>query len=95
MLDSKLKPKIIEVNTNPCLELSSPLLESIIPGMLDNAFKISLDILFPPPTNWPQGKRHILIDQKINSNLFTIIFDEITEGSQLKSLYQNTMEIKC
>jgi tubulin polyglutamylase TTLL1 len=53
MLDSKLKPKIIEVNTNPCLELSSPLLESIIPGMLDNAFKISLDILFPPPTNWP------------------------------------------
>lgn len=43
MLDEDLKPWLIEVNTNPCLELSSSLLSRIIPEMLDNAFRIALD----------------------------------------------------
>lgn len=31
---------LIEINTNPCLELSSPLLEKLIPRMISN-IKIS------------------------------------------------------
>lgn len=38
MIDINFKPWLIEVNTNPCLELSSPVLAKIIPEMLDNAF---------------------------------------------------------
>jgi hypothetical protein len=34
MLDSKMKPWLIEINTNPCLELGCPLLERTIPNML-------------------------------------------------------------
>ena len=49
MLDEEFKLYLIEVNTNPCLELSCPLLARIIPELLDNVFRIVLDPLFPSP----------------------------------------------
>jgi tubulin polyglutamylase TTLL1 len=39
MFDTDFRVYLIEANTNPCLEVSSPLLGRIIPFMLDNAFK--------------------------------------------------------
>ena len=45
MIDESLKPWLIEVNTNPCLEESSPLLAELIPKMLDDTLKIVLDPL--------------------------------------------------
>lgn len=56
MIDQNFKVWLIEVNTNPCLELSSPLLARIIPSMIENALKIGLDPLFPPPRDWPKKK---------------------------------------
>lgn len=57
MLDTDFKLYLIEVNTNPCLEISSPLMAKIIPSMVDNAFRIAIDPLFPPPENfsWKKG----------------------------------------
>ena len=52
MLDDDFKVFLIEVNTNPCLELSSPLLARLIPSMLENAFRVIADPLFPPPENF-------------------------------------------
>jgi len=42
-----LKPWLIEVNTNPCLEESSLLLKQLLPRMLNDAFKLTLDVVFP------------------------------------------------
>jgi hypothetical protein len=39
MIDSNFKPWLIEINNNPCLELSCPLLAEIIPNMVENALK--------------------------------------------------------
>lgn len=36
VIDNSLNPWLIEVNTNPCLEESSPLLQQLIPRMLGN-----------------------------------------------------------
>jgi len=49
MLDEDFRLYLIEVNTNPCLEMSSPLLARIIPEVLDNAFRLILDPIFPSP----------------------------------------------
>ena len=48
MVDANLRPWLIEVNTNPCLEESNQLLRHLVPRMLDDAFKLTLDIMFPP-----------------------------------------------
>ena len=34
MIDENLKPWLIEINTNPCLDESSPLLKDLIPRMI-------------------------------------------------------------
>jgi tubulin polyglutamylase TTLL1/tubulin monoglycylase TTLL3/8 len=78
MIDHKFRPWLIEVNTNPCFELSSPYLASLIPAMIDNAFKLSLDCVFPPP-----------LGQSLEScpvNRFELIFHEDVEGRRYKQL---------
>jgi len=47
MIDSDFAVWLIEVNTNPCIEESSPLLKALIPRMLDNAFTLTIDKIFP------------------------------------------------
>lgn len=51
MVDYQLKPWLIEVNTNPCLEEPNDLLRQLVPRMLDDAFKLTLDVLYPPIPN--------------------------------------------
>ena len=48
MIDDAFVINMIEANTNPCLELSCPLLTRIIPPMLESAFRIAVDPLLPP-----------------------------------------------
>lgn len=55
IIDTDLNVWLIEVNTNPCLEESSTLLSRLIPRMLDDAFKLTIDKIFPkPPTSFDQ-----------------------------------------
>lgn len=76
LLDNKCKPWLIEVNTNPCLELSAPYLAVLIPSMLENAFKIAVDPLFPPPFNKTQS-------ESFSENKFELIFHQEVDGKDL------------
>ena len=44
MIDQNLKVWLIEINTNPCLELSSAHLARVIPAMVENALRLNITL---------------------------------------------------
>ena len=46
IIDNEFKPWILEINNNPGLGISSPVIEKIIPRMLDDAFRLTIDKIF-------------------------------------------------
>ena len=48
MVDASLNVWLIEVNSNPCLELASPYLGTIIPRLLEHVMQLTVDVAFPP-----------------------------------------------
>ena len=51
MIDSDMKPWLIEVNTNPCLETCCPLLCRLISHLIENTIRIAIDPMLPSPQN--------------------------------------------
>ena len=43
ILDENYKPYLLEINSNPGLEFSSPLIKKLLPRMIDDAFKLTID----------------------------------------------------
>jgi hypothetical protein len=48
ILDNEFNTWLIEANTNPCLEESSEILKMLLPRMLNDAFALSLDLIYKP-----------------------------------------------
>ena len=46
ILDNDFKLWILEINNNPGLGISSPLIEKLVPRMLDDAFRLTIDKIF-------------------------------------------------
>ena len=84
MIDHNLKVYIIECNTNPCLELSCPLMARIIPAMLDNVFRVVVDPLFPPP-DFSMAKKNLMHDI-MPMNKLELVFDERLSREYLTEL---------
>jgi len=81
MLDSDFKVQLIEVNTNPCIETAQcPILQRVITDMLDSAFRIAVDPLFPPPSF---TKR---MSQNLPMTHWELVFDSQTDGPELAKL---------
>ena len=43
ILDENYQPYLLEINTNPGLEISSPLIDELLPRMVDDALKLTID----------------------------------------------------
>jgi hypothetical protein len=46
IIDNDFKPWILEINNNPGLCISSPLIKKLVPRMLDDAFRLTIDKVF-------------------------------------------------
>ena len=70
MLDENFNLFLIEVNTNPGLEESSPWIEIIVPRMLDDALRLTIDQLFYPGYDFSKIYKK---EQKQQNNLKEIL----------------------
>ena len=59
MLDNDFNVFLIEINTNPGLEESSPWIKIIIPRMLDDALRLTLDQIFDPKYDFNLNYKNI------------------------------------
>ena len=50
IFDEAFHMYLLEVNTNPYIGCSSALLDLIFSGMLEGAFRLTLDKKYPPPS---------------------------------------------
>lgn len=49
ILDTSFNLFLIEINTNPGIDESSPLINVLIPRMINDMFKLTIDLIFPIP----------------------------------------------
>jgi tubulin--tyrosine ligase len=80
MVDSNNHLWLIEVNTNPCLELSNKWLSCIIPRMLDDAFRLTIDKVFPPKNRGREEKnRYSVQGYSDEANMWEILSEDESE----------------
>lgn len=76
MVDSDFKPKLIEINSNPCLEFACPLLTNIISAVVENTVRVALDNTFipPPTTGRTKACDAAIAEIEAQENKFELIF---------------------
>ena len=101
MIDNFFNPFLIEVNMNPGLEESSPLIKILIPRMLDDALRLTVDKLFEPKYKKNniysyneknnEYKSSFPVNGYLNSeNLFDFVCDlNIDENNNKKKIINN------
>jgi hypothetical protein len=70
--------------------LSSKLLGRIIPNMLEHTFRLSIDVIFPPPCHYPNSQKYLAPDNPLGRLNYELIFDEARDGQELIDLYKDS-----
>ena len=104
MLDSDFNVFLIEINTNPGLEISSPWIQIVVPRMLDDALRLTVDKVFEPiydfnknyKGNYNEEQKKLLNDTKINYDFNAVDFDMSKKSSSIlsSSMKLNTLSQK-
>lgn len=56
--------------------------------MVEQSFKLSLDLAHPPPTHYPPTSRHLAPMISLDAFKYELIFDSQTEGELLRNIYR-------
>jgi len=68
IMDSNFNLYILEINTNPGIDDSSPLIKKIIPRMIDDAFRLTIDDLFETKYSWEDYVKDLSNKENNNNN---------------------------
>ena len=82
MMDTDFNLFLIEINTNPGLEESSPWIKIIVPRMLDDALRLTIDQLFETKYDFDVIKKNRAKEEIINYNNILNIYNKINTKYQ-------------
>ena len=93
MLDADFNAFLIEINTNPGLEISSPWIQIVVPRMLDDALRLTVDKVFEPVYDFDKSHKEIYSEEQEkmfekNKNKIEIDFNSvnINENKKLNNI---------
>lgn len=92
MVDSQWKTWLIEVNTNPAIDDCSPMLKAMIPRMLDDAFKLTIDKIFNNSLN-DNVETFSVPNFKDEENMWELLGD-FKEGVNEKTMGRKLMGLR-
>ena len=69
MMDVNLNVYLLEINTNPGLEISSPWIKAIVPRMVDDALRLTIDEVFPTKYQFDKNIIHELNYEDYSNDL--------------------------
>lgn len=84
MVDEGFKVYLIEVNINPCLDVTSSFSSRFVTSLVDNTLRVAVDPVFPPPAGFLLKKNS---GEVLGEIKYELIFDERTDGKELEELY--------
>ena len=93
MLDSDFNAFLIEINTNPGLEISSPWIQIVVPRMLDDALRLTVDKVFEPVFDFTKNykgdfteeQKKLLIDSKIEYDFNAVKPNNVKDSPSISS----------
>jgi len=99
MLDSDFNVFLIEINTNPGLEISSPWIQIVVPRMLDDALRLTVDKVFDPiydfeksyKGNYTEEQKELLFDSEIKVDFNAVNQNKTKECILLNSPKTNNI----
>jgi len=84
MVDEKFKVYLIEVNINPCLDVTSSFSSRFVTSLLESTLRVAVDPLFPPPIGFLTKKNP---GEVLGEIKYELIFDQRTDGKEIENLY--------
>ena len=99
MLDNQFNVYLIEINMNPGIEISSPWINVIIPRMIDDCLRLTIDTIFPTKYHFDKSEEIQLEDCKNDLGLMDkFVFRKkksvIDQGIGTNDLNQNDLNNK-
>ena len=81
MMDINCNVYLLEINTNPGLEISSPWIKAIVPRMVDDALRLTIDEVFPPKYLFDKNSiTELNYEEYSNDLIYNKKEEEKTEG---------------
>jgi hypothetical protein len=75
ILDEDFKVWLLEINSNPCFKNNSPVLDRVIPGVLEQVIRLCVDPLLPPRNHFPAQQQQTIPPDSLAALKFELFYE--------------------